>query len=40
MKSMTEPKSLLQKWLWFIGLWAGGVGTTGLVGLIIKFWLT
>ena len=31
------PKA--RQWLWFVGLWAGGVGVTGLVGYAIKFWL-
>jgi hypothetical protein len=34
-----EPGSVLSRWLWFVGLWAGGVGTTAAVGLVIKFWL-
>jgi hypothetical protein len=29
----------LRRWLWFVGLWAAGVAVTGLVGLVIKFWL-
>ena len=28
-----------RQWLWFVGLWAGGVGVTALVGYGIKFWL-
>jgi hypothetical protein len=35
-----ETGSTLQRWLWFVGLWAAGVGTTGAVSLAIKFWLT
>ncbi|MBP2311793.1 hypothetical protein [Azospirillum soli] len=35
-----KPGSTLKRWLWFIGLWAAGVGTTGAVSLGIKFWLT
>ena len=34
-----EPGSVLSRWLWFVSLWAGGVGTTAAVGLVIKFWL-
>ena len=26
--------------LWFVGLWAGGVGVTALVAYAIKFWLS
>jgi hypothetical protein len=32
--------STLRRWLWFVGLWAAGVGTTGAVSLIIRSWLT
>jgi hypothetical protein len=32
--------SALRRWMWFIGLWAAGVAVTGLVGLLIKLWLT
>jgi hypothetical protein len=35
-----EQSSVLQRWLWFVGLWAAGVGTTGAVSLVIRFWLT
>jgi hypothetical protein len=35
-----QPGSLPQRLLWFVGLWAAGVATTALVGLVIKFWLT
>ena len=34
-----EQGSALTRWLWFVGLWAAGVGTTAAVGLAIKFWL-
>jgi hypothetical protein len=35
-----EQGSILKRWLWFGGLWAAGVGTTGAVSLVIRFWLT
>jgi hypothetical protein len=35
-----ETGSALSRWLWFVGLWAAGVGTTGAVSLVIRFWLT
>jgi hypothetical protein len=38
MKAITEvPKA--RQWLWFVGLWAAGVGVTALVGYGIRFWL-
>ena len=30
----------LKRLLWFVALWAAGVVVTGLVGLVIKLWLT
>lgn len=39
MHGPSEPHSALRRWLWFIGLWAAGVATTGAVGLVIRFWL-
>lgn len=29
----------LKRLLWFVGLWAAGVGVTALVGFGIKLWL-
>jgi hypothetical protein len=29
-----------RQWLWFAGLWAGGVATTAIVSYAIKFWLS
>ena len=31
--------TLLKRLLWFVGLWAAGVGVTALVGFGIKLWL-
>lgn len=28
-----------RQWIWFVGLWAAGVGVTLAVGLVIKAWL-
>ncbi|MEN2976663.1 hypothetical protein P7L78_02345 (plasmid) [Tistrella bauzanensis] len=28
-----------RQWIWFVGLWAAGVGVTMAVGLVIKAWL-
>ncbi len=30
----------LRQWLWFAGLWAGGVAATATVGYAIKLWLS
>ena len=35
---MAEP-GIIRRIVWFVGLWAAGVLTLGVVGLIIKFWL-
>jgi hypothetical protein len=40
MTSNLEPGSALSRWLWFVGLWVAGVGATGAVSLLIRFWLT
>jgi hypothetical protein len=28
-----------RQWLWFWGLWAGGVATTAIIGYAIRLWL-
>jgi hypothetical protein len=28
-----------RQWLWFVGLWAGGVLVVGSVGWLIRWWL-
>ncbi|WIM12167.1 MAG: hypothetical protein OJF58_003128 [Enhydrobacter sp.] len=28
-----------RQWLWFVGLWAAGVGITALVGYGLRLWL-
>lgn len=30
---------LLRRLMWFAALWAGGVGTVAVVGLLIRGWL-
>ena len=30
----------MSRLLWFVGLWAGGVGVTALVAYAIRFWLS
>ena len=40
MSNDLEQGPTLHRWLWFVGLWTAGVGTTGAVSLLIKYWLT
>lgn len=40
MPNAREQGTAVRRWLWFVGLWIAGVGTTGAVSLIIRFWLT
>ncbi|WP_188764425.1 DUF2474 family protein [Sandarakinorhabdus glacialis] len=28
-----------RRWLWFIGVWAAGVATVGVVSLILRAWI-
>lgn len=28
-----------RQWLWFIGLWAAGVGALAVVAFVIRLWL-
>ena len=34
-----EDRPLWKKWVWFAGLWAGGVLVVSGVGLLIRWWL-
>lgn len=36
---MILRSATLKRLLWFVGLWAAGVGVTALVGFGIKLWL-
>ncbi|SMC40958.1 hypothetical protein SAMN05880593_101135 [Rhizobium sp. RU36D] len=36
---MDDNRSWGSRLLWFVGLWAAGVGTVTIVGYGIKFWL-
>ncbi|ESQ88208.1 hypothetical protein ABAC460_16230 [Asticcacaulis sp. AC460] len=31
-----KPSKALTQWLWFVGLWLGGVAAVAVVGLAIK----
>jgi hypothetical protein len=33
------PRPLMQRLLWFIALWAGGVATVTVVGYGIRLWI-
>ncbi|WP_299656118.1 DUF2474 domain-containing protein [uncultured Jannaschia sp.] len=39
MKATTDESPLVQRLLWFGGLWAGGVLSVTLVGAVIRWWL-
>ena len=40
MMAITErPPSRLRRWLWFVALWAAGVGTVALVSLVLRAWI-
>jgi hypothetical protein len=28
-----------RRWLWFVALWAAGVGTVALVSLLLRAWI-
>lgn len=34
-----DPRPLTERLLWFVALWAGGVGTVAVVGYAIKLWI-
>lgn len=34
-----KPAPLWRRLLWFVALWAGGVGSVALVGLLLKSFL-
>jgi hypothetical protein len=34
-----KPKPALQRWLWFIALWVGGVAAVTALGLVIRLFL-
>lgn len=39
MPNARPNRDVLKRLLWFIGLWAAGVGATALIGLVIKLGL-
>ena len=34
-----KPRPLAQRLLWFVALWAGGVGAVTIVGYGIRLWI-
>jgi len=34
-----KPRPLTQRLLWFVALWAGGVGAVTIVGYGIRLWI-
>ncbi len=39
MKAITDVRPAARQLLWFVGLWAAGVGVTALVSYGIRLWL-
>lgn len=37
--STAPQRPLAQRLLWFVALWAGGVGTVAIVGYGIRLWI-
>jgi len=34
-----KPGSLVQRLLWFVALWLGGVGTVALISFGLRLWI-
>ncbi|MDB5565178.1 MAG: hypothetical protein JWP84_1744 [Tardiphaga sp.] len=34
-----KPRPLAQRLLWFVALWAGGVGTVAIIGYGLRLWI-
>jgi hypothetical protein len=39
MPSEQTPRPLIQRLLWFAGLWLLGVGTVAILSLVLRAWL-
>ena len=39
MARLAVKSSAIRQALWFVGLWAAGVGTLAMVGAVLKLWL-
>jgi hypothetical protein len=39
MPPQATPRPLAQRLLWFAGLWLAGVGSVGLLSLLLHFWI-
>jgi hypothetical protein len=39
MPTEQRPPPRVQRLLWFIGLWLGGVGTVAILSLCLRLWL-
>ncbi len=38
--AITDPdRSTRRRWLWFVALWAAGVGSVALVSLLLRAWI-
>jgi hypothetical protein len=39
MASEPKPRPLMQRLLWFVALWLGGVGTVAVLSYGIRLWI-
>ena len=39
MPTEPKPRPLLQRLLWFVTLWLGGVGTVALISFLLRLWI-
>jgi hypothetical protein len=40
MRPQQTPRPLVQRLLWFVALWLGGVGTVAIISFALHLWLT
>ena len=40
MSTTTDKSEKRKQWLWFIGLWLGGLLTVSAIGYVIKFFMS
>ena len=40
MQIKPDPRSLVQRLLWFAALWLGGVGAVALISFCLRLWIS